>query len=348
MPKPFELGHVAASIPERMLDDYFELDDVGATVRVMNMMGGMAENLKMTTTAWPSSVLPMPVGPLIQVLGGEHGYDIYRDRPINPYPWRNVEGQDQYTAYTSTVALMISRNPVLGAGLAKLGFDTPAKVDFGIVGYGGTLARHATDLFSRYARGRAEQQLQQRALELQNEGMGQEEALSSARTERQQGQFGGWDTRPEPIGQRQLFTGRFSTRPTTSGSSEIEFRQEFDEVEEAYNSYQQLLKAGSSGEATQRFGNDNAEGHDKISRYYIMRNFKNTIDEFTSLRRKIRENPRIEVEERERAVIEINLAIAGLARRSAEGVRNVMEQRAAERRDAERERRDAERRDGEM
>ena len=302
VPKPFELGHVAASIPERMLDDYFELDDVAASARVMNMMGGMAENLKMTTTAWPSSLLPMPVGPLIQggLLGGEHGHDIYRDRPINPYPWRNVEGQDQYTAYTSTVALYASRDPVLGAGLAKLGFDTPAKVDFMITGYGGTVARHATDLTSRYARDQ------------------------------------GWDTRPEPIGQRKLFEGRFSTRPTTSGSSEIEFRQEFDEVEEAYNSWRQLLKAGDGEEATQRFGNDNAEGNDKISRYYIMRNFKNTIDELTSVRRLVRESPSIEVEDRERMVIEINTAIAGLARRSNEGVRKVMEQRAEERQTGER------------
>jgi hypothetical protein len=300
VPKPFEIGHIFGSIPERIMDSYYKADNVKATAKIGAMFGGLGDGLWGMKGAFMAVPSPVVIGPSIQAgLSGEHGYDWFRGRSIDPYPWRNVESIDQQTPYTSTLAVAIARAPYLGKGLASLGFNTPAKVDFAIASYLGPAATEAVQMSSGYLRRK------------------------------------GIDPRPEPVGNRRAFESRFHTRPTTSTQPELDFRQSFDEVEEAWNSFNDLINNKDFDEADRRFG-VGTEGDDRIAQYYVMRSFKNDIDEWTSLRRQIRDEPALPVEEREAIVVEINQTMSGIARKSEKLVRDIMEQRAAERRDGER------------
>ena len=290
VPKPFEVGHIFASIPERMMDAYFEMDDVAATAKAMNMMGGLGEGVMAGMSMFMRAPSPVFVGPSIQAFSGEHGFDWFTRRSIDPYPWRNVEPEDQQTPYTSTVAIWANKVPGLGDALAVLGFRTPAAIDFAINSYGATVGRVAAEGISRVARA------------------------------------AGWDERPEPIGQRRLFESTFHTRPTTSTQSELDFRTEYDRVEEAWNSMNDLSRRGENAEMVRRFG-IGTEGDDRIAQYHVMRSFKNSLDQFTALRRQIRNDPNMPTEDREKAVVEINQAMSGIARMSNDAVRSVMGQR---------------------
>lgn len=134
VPKPFEIGFIYSSIPERALDYLYTKDPERLQFALQDMWGQYG----------PASVVapPMPVGPLYEATRGEHGYDPFRRRTVNPYPWKEIPPEMQYDERTSTLGVK------LGGALGV----SPSKVDYVVEGMTGTLGSAALEQSSRAAR----------------------------------------------------------------------------------------------------------------------------------------------------------------------------------------------------
>lgn len=131
VPKPFEAGFVYASLPERLLE--FEASkDADAVFHALKDMYGQ----------FTPEGMPVVVGPLIEANIGEHGYDAWRRRPINPDAWSNIPPSMQYDDRTSSLAVAAGQ---------RLGVS-PAKIDHVLRGTTGSLGSEALDVTSRLAR----------------------------------------------------------------------------------------------------------------------------------------------------------------------------------------------------
>ena len=292
--KPFELGFFGASIFERTLDAMYDVDPGLAMLHgassldnkladaILSVGAGFA-----SSTIAPSSLLnPIGVGSMINASRGDHGYDPFTQRPINPYPWRNVEGRDQATPYTSTVARFLhdkARDLDLdGFGL----LSSPAKVDFAIRSFGGTLATEIAGGITNIARET------------------------------------GVDTSPAPPERGNAFTRAFTTREGVSDAREGLFRERYEEAEATYNSMNALIESASVEEVNRRM-EEEPEFRDMVQRYYVLRPFKNVVDDLTKIRRWARDAQDMSPEEKTKMITELNQSIAGVSKRAGDALARV-------------------------
>lgn len=121
IPKPFELGIIFGSVPERILE-YIDEKDPEA-------MKKLAENILVGTSP---GLLPTAFQPLVENWAN---YNFFLARPVVPISREALPPEAQYTAYTSEVAKI----------LGKTVNYPPAKIDNLFRGYFAGLGRHATE-----------------------------------------------------------------------------------------------------------------------------------------------------------------------------------------------------------
>lgn len=283
--KPFELGFLGATSIERALDALYDVDPAMAVLRASEATEGITQQalLAIASDFFASGMSPAQtflgvagIGPVVQAkMGGEHGYDAFTRRPINPYPWRDVEARDQQSPYTTTVAKWAHRSPALGSMLASMGFDSPAKIDFAIRAYGGTLAGQAAELITDAARA-----------------------------------VGVDDSAPPPE-RGGIFSRAFITREGSVTNRETLLRQRFSESEQVWNSFQQLMQQGDATELQRRMGEPEFQA--QVQRHMILRPYMNMVDDLTRMRRMIRDNGVLDQTEKDQMITELNQTISGIA-----------------------------------
>ena len=273
-PKPFELGYMFASIPERAMDIMAEYDEIGAQLTLAESMGELGDITLGFAGSFMSPSLPLPIGPIMQANAGDHGYDIFGRRPIDPLPWMDIPQSDQQTPYTSSVAMGMLKLPVVSHILIGAGFDSPAKVDFAIRGYTGTLGTEAVRVASEAARNM------------------------------------GWDDRPAAPSRLRYGVRDFQTNDQLVTQHESDFRETFGETLEQWNGLQRRMREDPA--AAQRMMQD-PELQQAVAMYQMGRGFKNRIDQLTSARRQIRFSSQLDEETKKRMTIELTTAIAGVS-----------------------------------
>lgn len=120
IPKPFEIGTIFATIPERFLE-YVDKKDPKSIDGLFDLL--ITKNI-------PN---PTPTG-LVPIYENIANYSFFLGRPIVPQGVQNMPPADQYTPTTSEVA------KILGGTINY----SPAKVDNIIYGYFATLGRYTT------------------------------------------------------------------------------------------------------------------------------------------------------------------------------------------------------------
>ena len=130
--KPFEVGFVFGSIPERMLDLAYQHDPERTKAAIGNMVGQVAQG---------SIPLPTALLPPGEALIGARGYDTFRNREIVTNDVANLPSREQYNLDTPGPAIAASRAIELATG--GLASPSPQKVAHVIQGYTGTLGSRA-------------------------------------------------------------------------------------------------------------------------------------------------------------------------------------------------------------
>ncbi len=290
VPKPFELGFLYGSLPEQALDVVNEYNSTGLNLSLANWAGEAGDTFLEFAGSFMSPSLPLPFGPMLQGHAGEHGYSLFTGRPINPLPWMNIRPEDQATPYTSTTAMWASRVPVLSNALAIAGFKTPAMIDFGIQGYGGTVAKEFNNIITQTAR------------------------------------FYGWDTRPAPPTSRRYAARDFQTNELLVTQHEADFRDSFATHESSWNS----LRMAEQNDPTRIQSMLQDEDFiNEISKYHLGRDFKKYIDGLTKARREIRFMGALDEDTKRNVTMELTVAIAGIAEQHRRAIR-LMEERQKE------------------
>lgn len=138
IPKPFEVGFVFGSVPERILDYLQTRADGGDP--------DAAKTLKQTLTSMAttsgSGLIPFPTGAeqIVSQIAGKGGYDFFREQPI---VWRpDVPDEEQYDERTSSLAY----------GLGQATGISPQRTDFAAKSMFGGSAKvvlDATDIIAR-------------------------------------------------------------------------------------------------------------------------------------------------------------------------------------------------------
>lgn len=138
IPKPFEVGFVFGSVPERILDYLQARADGGDP--------DAAKTLKQTLTSMAttsgSGLIPFPTGAeqIVSQIAGKGGYDFFREQPI---VWRpDVPDEEQYDERTSSLAY----------GLGQATGISPQRTDFAAKSMFGGSAKvvlDATDIIAR-------------------------------------------------------------------------------------------------------------------------------------------------------------------------------------------------------
>ena len=299
VPKPFELGYIYGSIPERALDTIAEYDQIGANLTAADAMGEVGDMILDFSGSFMSPSLPLPFGPIALANAGEHGYDIFTRRPIDPLPWLDIPQSEQYTPYTSTVALGVSRLPVVSKIMAAAGFDSPAKIDYAIRAYAGTLGGEAAKLATEWSR-----------------SMPEWPVLDPLR-----------DERPPPPARMPYGARDFQTNPQLVTQHETEFRELFGETLEVNNVIRLLSRQDPMRASTMLQDRDTQT---KLALYQMGRPFKTRIDDLTAARREIRFSSQLDEETKRRMTIELTVAIAGVSS-TYNRARRMMERRMDER-----------------
>jgi hypothetical protein len=119
IPKPFEIGVLFGSVPERVL----EYLDKGDPKLLSNVFTSFKDAV--TPGAIPTFLLPW--------IENYSNYSFFLDRPIVPLSKQSLPAEDQYTTNTSEAAKK----------LGELVDYSPAKIDNLLYGYFATLGRYA-------------------------------------------------------------------------------------------------------------------------------------------------------------------------------------------------------------
>jgi hypothetical protein len=196
VPKPFEVGFIYASLPERVLDYTQQSDPELLDFALKDMFRQYAEGF---------TGMPAIIAPQLDIRKGEHGFDPFRRREIDPFPQKELPAEFQYDDRTSTAAIAL--------GKVLPGEQSPAKIDYALRGYTGTLGGEFLDITSKAARNL------------------------------------GWDDRPEPSTRSTAFLSRFETKPESATEAELSVRRKFATAEKQYNALKQLLADGQPEKA---------------------------------------------------------------------------------------------------
>jgi len=129
IPKPFQLGMLFGTIPERILES-IDNDDPEA-------IDQLAENL---LSSQSPSITPTILEPLLE---NWSNYDYFLERPIIPLSKTGLPAEAQFTAYTSEIAKI----------LGKTINYSPAKIENLFIGYFGGLGKHSINTVDSILKG---------------------------------------------------------------------------------------------------------------------------------------------------------------------------------------------------
>lgn len=145
VPKPFEVGYLFASLPERLLDHLYQnhpelLPDAlkGNTVSPYSMSQA-AGQLASSTVGDLTGFMPTVATPLVE---NAANYDFFRQRPVVPDAYQELPTELQYSEQTSTPALAVGK----ATGVS------PFKIDNALSGYGGTVGTYVANKLTEVAR----------------------------------------------------------------------------------------------------------------------------------------------------------------------------------------------------
>jgi hypothetical protein len=124
VPKPFELGIVFGTVPERIFEWMDNKDPEGLKVALENL----------ATREVAGTFLPIPTA-IMPLAENYFNYSVFLDRPVVPRHLEGVEPREQSTARTSEVA----------KGLGRWLNYSPSKIDNVLRGYTGGLGRVGTE-----------------------------------------------------------------------------------------------------------------------------------------------------------------------------------------------------------
>lgn len=119
IPKPFEPGIIYGSLPERILDYYYNKDPKAVSEWAKSARDGFLPNF-----------LPTAASPIVEWISN---YSFFKDKAIVPEREKNLKASEQFGPYTSEVA----------KGLGKALNASPRKIDNAMYGYTGSLGRVA-------------------------------------------------------------------------------------------------------------------------------------------------------------------------------------------------------------
>ncbi len=131
IPKPFEVGLIFASMPERLLDFAYKRDPESLKFGLENV----ASNYGV------SALLPIPTG-IEPILENVTDHKFFFNRPVDPYQYNNLPPEMQFTERTSFPAI------ALGRATGR----SPAKIENLIRGVGGSAAGEVLEQSSRLAK----------------------------------------------------------------------------------------------------------------------------------------------------------------------------------------------------
>jgi len=129
IPKPFELGVIFGSVPERILE-FMDKKDPKMLEELKNSVANGA-----TPGFIPTTLLP--------IIENISNYSFFLDRPIVPQGKEDLPAEAQYGTYTSEVAKL------LGKALEY----SPSKVDNLIQGYAGGLGKYGVNIIDSVLKG---------------------------------------------------------------------------------------------------------------------------------------------------------------------------------------------------
>lgn len=129
IPKPFELGIMFGSVPERILE-YLDNSDPELFTNIFTSI---------VDGATPGFI-PTALAPIIENITN---YSFFLGRPIVPQGKESLPGKAQYGTYTTEIAKLIG----------KVLDYSPSKIDNLIQGYSGGLGRYATDGIDKILKG---------------------------------------------------------------------------------------------------------------------------------------------------------------------------------------------------
>ena len=127
IPKPFELGLIYGSLPERFLDFAMNKDPKG-----------LQKWAKTATEALIPNFMPTVAIPIIENMTN---YSFFRDRPVVPRRKEGLPPSMQYTEQTTETAKFLGKQ----AERFTQGGISPAKIDNAIAGYLGGLGKTTID-----------------------------------------------------------------------------------------------------------------------------------------------------------------------------------------------------------
>ena len=136
IPKPFELGFMFASIPERFLDYAYNKDPEA-------LVAGLADITKTSTEG--SLPIPTAIEPLLESKSGERGTNWFTNREIVDYSTARLPETMQVNEQTSNAARLIEK--------ILPGEQSPVKVDHFLRAITGGMGREVMALTDRAARG---------------------------------------------------------------------------------------------------------------------------------------------------------------------------------------------------
>ncbi len=134
LPKPFEIGVLFGSVPERILDAYVA-DKPDAFKHFGKTLGNV-----FGINAIPTALLP----PLQQMTN----YNFFTDRPLVPDSMKALLPEYQYAAYTTEATKALGAMIGTFPGMKESSFASPMVIDNYIRGWSGTLGDYAMQIAS--------------------------------------------------------------------------------------------------------------------------------------------------------------------------------------------------------
>lgn len=139
IPKPFELGVLFGSVPERILDAYYNKDP-----KAFKNVG------KSLQSAFMPNFVPQAVSPVIEQYANQ---SLFTDRPLIPKYMEGTLPQYQANPYTTDTAKMIGNFIAKVPGLKEWSGSSPIIVENYIRAWTGGLGKHVLDLSDAALRG---------------------------------------------------------------------------------------------------------------------------------------------------------------------------------------------------
>lgn len=283
VPKPFEIGYLFASLPERMLDYAARSGDEGIITdsanAVMSLLGDDVRESAAPRVAEPgrelvstlkeaamspisgSVMLPPALGAPLQQLTN---YNIFRGRPIEPEYM--ADRPTEYRYYPST--------PGLARMAGKAGLS-PLKVEQLVADVGGTMGRRAMTLAD---------------VPLRAAGLPASESTRAPRTT------------SEVLGEA-LGASRFVTQDLRRSQIEYEAQDKLNKVSQAHRSLQQLINEGSSEQELERFVSRNRP---ELDAYEALSNARIALRRIQQERNSVERRRDLSPQEKEKQIKAIN------------------------------------------